>query len=109
MNTDDVVRVLAAVGDSWPAAIVFVAGIGGFIAIRALPRLKEITESLQVLKHEMAPNSGKTVRDAVDRIERRVVEQGDALDAHIVEARERDEADQVWKSNVEDILTSRDG
>ena len=53
----------------------------------------------------MNPNSGKTVRDAVDRIEKRVTEQGNALDAHIVEARERDEADQAWRGQVEELLT----
>ena len=106
MTVDDLVTVLAAVGDSWPAAIVLVALVGGFVAIRALPRLKDITESLQVLRHEMKPNSGKTVRDAVDRIEQRVVEQGNALDAHIVEARDRAEADQEWKGQVEELLTA---
>ena len=95
MGTDDVVAILAAVGDSWPAAIVLVAAIAGFIAIRALPRLKEIAESLQVLLHEMKPNSGKTARDAIDRIESK-------LDTHITE-------DQAWKSQAEDLLTRNEG
>jgi len=95
MNTEDVVTILSAVGDSWPAAIVLVALVGGFVAVRALPRLKEITESLQVLRHEMKPNSGKTVRDAVDRIESK-------LDTHITE-------DQAWKSQAEDLLTRNEG
>ncbi|WP_036967818.1 hypothetical protein [Promicromonospora kroppenstedtii] len=91
INVNDVVTVLEAVGDSWPAAIVLVTLVGGFVAVRALPRLKDITESLQVLRHEMAPNSGKTVRDAVDRIE-------DKLGTHIDE-------DKAWKGQVEDLLT----
>lgn len=95
MDIDDAVKILAAVGDSWPAAIVIVAGIGGFIAVRALPRLKEITESLKVLRHEMKPNSGKTVRDAVDRIERKLTD-------HIT-------ADEAWKSQAEDLLTRNEG
>jgi len=95
MNTEDVVTILSAVGDSWPAASVLVALVGGFVAVRARPRLKEITESLQVLRHEMKPNSGKTVRDAVDRIESK-------LDTHITE-------DQAWKSQAEDLLTRNEG
>lgn len=95
INVSDVVTVLEAVGDSWPAAIVLVTLVGGFVAIRALPRLKEITESLKVLRHEMNPNSGKTVRDAVDRIE-------DKLTTHIDE-------DQTWKGQVEELLTRTTG
>lgn len=95
INVNDVVTVLEAVGDSWPAAIVLVTLVGGFVAVRALPRLKDITESLNVLRHEMKPNSGKTVRDAVDRIEAK-------LGTHIDEYKE-------WKGEVEDLLTRRDG
>lgn len=109
MTTEGVVTILEAVGDSWPAAIVLVALVAGFVAIRALPRLNEIIEGLKAVRHEFTNNSGSTLKDAVDRIEKRVTEQSDALDAHIVEARERDQADQEWKANVEDVLTSRDG
>lgn len=102
MNTDDVVTILAAVGDSWPAAIVLVTLVGGFVAIRALPRLKEITESLKVLRHEMRPNSGKTIRDAVDRLEKSQEVQITMLAEHIAE-------DQTWKGQVEDLLTRGEG
>jgi hypothetical protein len=98
MTTDDAVKILEAVGDSWPAAIVVVCGIAGFIALRALPRLREITESLKVLRHEFDNNSGKTMRDAVDRIEKTGEETKAALDAHIVE-------DSIWKTQVEDLIT----
>lgn len=102
MTTDDLVTILAAVGDSWPAAIVLVTLVGGFVAIRALPRLKEITESLRVLRHEMRPNSGKTIRDAVDRLEKSQEIQTTMLAEHIAE-------DQTWKREVEELLTRGDG
>lgn len=102
MDIDDAVTLLEAVGDSWPAAIVLVTLVGGFVAVRALPRLKEITDSLKVLKHEMEPNSGKTVRDAVDRIETAQQTQMTMLAEHIAE-------DQTWKGQVEELLTGRDG
>jgi hypothetical protein len=98
MTADDLVKILEAVGDSWPAAIVLVTLVGGYVAIRALPRLKEITESLKVVRHEFTNNSGSTLKDAVDRIEATGMETKAALDAHIVE-------DQVWKSQAEDLLT----
>lgn len=98
MDIDDAVTILEAVGDSWPAAIVLVTLVGGFVAIRALPRLKEITESLRVLRHEMRPNSGKTIRDAVDRLEQSQEVQTRMLAEHIAE-------DQTWKGQVEDLLT----
>jgi vacuolar-type H+-ATPase subunit E/Vma4 len=105
MSAEDIATVLSAVGDSWPAAVVVVALVAAFIAVRALPRLKEITDALGVLRHEMKPNSGKTIRDAVDRIEKRVTEVSDSLDAHIVESKARAEADDQWRGQVEDLLT----
>ena len=98
MTIDDLVTILAAVGDSWPAAIVLVTLVIGFVAIRALPRLKDITESLRVLRHEMKPNGGKTVRDAVDRLERGQETNTRMLAEHIAD-------DQRWKSEAEDLLT----
>lgn len=92
------VKVLEAVGDSWPAAVVLVALVAGIVALRALPRLKDITESLKVLRHEFDNNSGKTMRDAVDRIEKTGEETKAALDAHIVE-------DMVWKTQIEEVVT----
>jgi hypothetical protein len=102
MNTDDAVKILEAVGDSWPAAIVFVAGVAGVIAWKAIPRLREIADVLKDVRHEMNPNSGKSMRDAVDRIEKTGAETKAALDAHIVE-------DNVWKTQAEDLLTGHDG
>lgn len=102
MSAEDIATVLSAVGDSWPAAVVVVALVAAFIAVRALPKLKEITDSLKVLKHEMEPNSGKTVRDAVDRIETAQQQQMTMLAEHIAE-------DQTWKGQVEDLLTRGDG
>lgn len=101
MSAQDIATVLAAVGDSWPAAVVVVALVAAFIAVRTLPKLKEITESLQVLRHEMRPNSGKTIRDAVDRLERSQEIQTTMLAEHIAE-------DQAWKGQVEDLLTRED-
>ena len=101
MSTDDVVTILEAVGDSWPAAIVIVAGIAGFIAVRALPRLKDIAEGLKAVRHEFGPNSGKTLRDAVDRLERGQETNTRMLAEHIAE-------DQAWKTQAEDLLTRED-
>jgi hypothetical protein len=101
MTTDDVVKVLEAVGDSWPAAIVFVAGVAGVIAWKAIPRLREIADVLKDVRHEMNPNSGKSMRDAVDRIEVQVAETKTALDTHIVD-------DTVWKTQAEELLTRSD-
>lgn len=101
MTVDDVVTVLEAVGDSWPAAVVVVALVAGFVAWRVLPRLKEVAEAVQALRHEMAPNSGKTLRDAVDRLERAQETNTRMLAEHIAE-------DQTWKSQVEDLLTRED-
>lgn len=108
MTTDDLVKVIEAVGDSWPAAIVVVAALVAFLAWRALPRLKEIVEGLTEIRHEFTNNSGSTLKDAIDRIETKVNDQGDALDAHIVESKGREEADLAWRSQVEDLLTRGD-
>lgn len=106
MSIDDVVTVLEAVGDSWPAAIVIVAVVVGVIAWRALPHLKDLKGVAEDIRHEMTPNSGKSMRDAINRIEQQVTDQGAALDAHIAEAKGRAEADLVWRGQVEDLLTA---
>lgn len=108
MTTDDAVKILEAVGDSWPAAVTAVVIVLGIIAWRALPHLKGISEGMKQVRHEFTNNSGTTLKDAIDRIEKKVNDQGDALDAHIVEAKGRDEEDRVWRSQVEDLLTSTD-
>lgn len=98
ITIDDVVRVLEVVGDSWPAAIVVCAAVAGFIAWRALPRLREIADAMKAVLHELKPNSGKSLRDAVNRIERQGVETKNALDEHI-------RTDLEWKTQAEDLLT----
>jgi hypothetical protein len=95
---DDFLQIIEVVGDSWPAAIVVVALVIGFIAWRALPRLRDIADVMKDLRHEMYPNSGKSLRDAVNRIERQGVETKNALDEHITSDRE-------WKVQAEDLLT----
>ena len=93
---------------SWPQAFVAVAII---LALSVIPQvlgyLKARTTDAKVSKvtHELGNNGGKTIRDAIDRIEKKVTSQGSALDAHIAEAKGRDEADQVWRTQVEDLLT----
>src|SRR3546814_6697186 len=98
MTTDDAVKILGAVGDTWPAAIVVVSLVVGVIAWRALPRLREIVEVMKDVAHELKPNSGKSLRDAIDRNEKRGEETKAALDAHIVD-------DTMWKTQAEDLLT----
>src|SRR3546814_7108485 len=83
---------------SWPAASVVVSLVVGVIAWRALPRLREIVEVMKDVAHELKPNSGKSLRDAIDRIEKRGEETKAALDAHIVD-------DTMWKTQAEDLLT----
>src|SRR3546814_13224303 len=74
MTTDDAVKILEAVGDSWPAAIVVASLVVGVIAWRALPRLREIVEVMKDVAHELKPHSGKSQRDAIDRIDKRCEE-----------------------------------
>lgn len=85
MTANDIATVLTAVGDSWPAAIVVLAFVIGFVFWKALPYLKDIA-------HELHPNSGRSLRDAVDRIEAKTNEQATTLADHI-EASEADRAD----------------
>lgn len=101
MTVDDVVLILEAVGDSWPAALVVIAGIIAFVLIKAMPKLNEIINSLKIVKHEFNNNSGKTLRDAIDRIETAQSEQTTMLSEHIAE-------DQTWKENTTEMLLRND-
>lgn len=112
MSAEDIATILASVGDSWPAALVLMAGAACFIVWRISPRLARMNRELGDVKHEMQPNSGKTLRDSADRTERIVEslagkfdELAGAFDAHVVEARERDAEDLTWKHQVEELLT----
>ena len=91
MSAEDIATVLAAVGDSWPTALVVVAAIGAWLGSKALPHLKEIKEAVQDVKHEMHPNSGGSLRDSVDRIEQ-------TLNAHI-------EDSDKWRAEIEEAVT----
>uniref|UniRef100_UPI003F497E6E hypothetical protein n=1 Tax=Promicromonospora sp. CA-291202 TaxID=3240016 RepID=UPI003F497E6E len=69
MSAEDIATVLEAIGDSWPAAIVVVAGVAGFVALRALPRLNEIRDIAKEVRAQFSTNGGSTARDQLDRIE----------------------------------------
>lgn len=94
---------------SWPQAFVAIAVI---LALSIVPQVlgylktRQTGAKVEKVAHELENNSGSTVRDAIDRIEQKVTEQGNALDAHIVEAKGRDDANTVWRGQVEDLLTA---
>ncbi len=66
------VSIIAVVAKSWK-------GISGFVqAVNAVTELTEFMthtkEQLGVIKHEVLPNSGKSLRDAVDKFNWRMME-----------------------------------
>jgi len=69
MSAEDIATVLSAVGDSWPAAVVVVAAVAGFVAMRALPRLDEIRDITKEVRAQFKPNGGSSARDQLNRIE----------------------------------------
>lgn len=79
MSAEDIATVLSAIGDSWPAAIVVVAGVAGFVALRALPRLNEIRDIAKEVRAQFKPNGGSSARDQLNRIEARQKDHGDRL------------------------------
>lgn len=81
MSAEDIATVLSAIGDSWPAAIVVVAGVAGFVALRALPRLTEIRDIAREVRAQFKPNGGKTAHDQLNRIEERQMDHGRRLEA----------------------------
>lgn len=81
MSAEDIATVLSAIGDSWPAAIVVVAGVAGFVALRALPRLTEIRDIAKEVRAQFKPNGGSSARDQLNRIEARQKDHGDRLAA----------------------------
>lgn len=82
---------------SWPQAFVAVVVI---LALSIIPQVlgylkaRQTTNKVEAVAHELENNSGSTLRDAVDRIEK-------ALTEHIDE-------DKTWKGQVEDLLTRGD-
>lgn len=65
--TEDFVTIIEAVGDSWPAALVVVVGILAVVWMKSLPNLKNLSEKVDEVHHEVYPNSGKSMADAVFR------------------------------------------
>lgn len=66
------VSIIAVVAKSW-------SGITGFVnAVNSVTELTEFMshtrEELETIKHEVLPNSGKSLRDAVDKFNWRMIE-----------------------------------
>jgi len=53
------------------------------IAAMVLAALMWLIKAVQAIQHETKPNSGSSMRDAIDRIERTVDKLNDKLDGHI--------------------------
>jgi hypothetical protein len=62
-----------------PAEILTVLSIAAMI----LAALVWLIKAVQSVQHETKPNSGTSMRDAIDRIERTVDKLNDKLDGHI--------------------------
>lgn len=62
-----------------PAEILTVLSITAMI----LAALIWLIKAVQAVQHETKPNSGSSMRDAIDRIERTVEKLNDKLDGHI--------------------------
>lgn len=53
------------------------------IAAMMIAALMWLIKAVQAIQHETKPNSGSSMRDAIDRIERTVDKLNDKLDGHI--------------------------
>lgn len=53
------------------------------IVAAAFAGLLWLINAVDAIKHETKPNSGQSLRDAVDRIESQVTKLNDKLDSHI--------------------------
>lgn len=62
-----------------PAEILTVLSIAAMV----LAALMWLIKAVQAIQHETKPNSGTSMRDAIDRIERTVEKLNDKLDGHI--------------------------
>lgn len=62
-----------------PAEILTVLSITAMV----LAALMWLIKAVQAIEHETKPNSGTSMRDAIDRIERTVDKLNDKLDGHI--------------------------
>ncbi len=102
MSAEDIATILNAIGDSWPAALCLIAGVIGFVAWRALPYLKDIKDKTADVHHEMYANSGKSLRDAVNRIEADGKATQEALADHLAQSAE------VWQkvADLEEAQTA---
>jgi hypothetical protein len=79
VTAEEIATVLSAIGDSWPAAVVVVAGVAGVVALRALPRLTEIRDIAKEVRAQFKPNGGSSARDQLNRIEERQKDHGRRL------------------------------
>ena len=62
-----------------PAEILTILSIAAIV----VAALTWLIKSVQAIQHETKPNSGMSMRDAIDRIERTVDKLNDKLDGHI--------------------------
>lgn len=62
-----------------PAEILTVLSIAAIV----VAALMWLIKAVQAIQHETKPNSGSSMRDAIDRIERTVDKLNDKLDGHI--------------------------
>lgn len=85
---------------TWPQALVAVVviltavvwpGVLSWLNSRATKRdMEEVKAKAEITAHEVRPNSGGSMADAVNRTEALVETMGAKLDAHITEADRRD-------------------
>jgi hypothetical protein len=88
VSAEDIATIISAVGDSWPAALALIAAVIGFVAWKALPILKDIASKAEDIRHQVHPNSGKSLRDAINRIEANGKVTQEALDKHLEQSAE---------------------
>ena len=62
-----------------PAEILTILSIAAIV----FAALMWLIKAVQAIQHETKPNSGSSMRDAIDRIERTVDKLNDKLDGHI--------------------------
>jgi hypothetical protein len=79
---------------SWPAAAVAVVLIFGLLmwpGLLAWLNSRRTREAAEDTRHQVHPNSGKSLRDQTNRIESDIAEIKDLVVAHISDASDRDE------------------
>lgn len=85
---------------TWPQAIVALAII---LTMFAIPQTLSYLSSRQT-NRQMKNNGGSTVKDSIDRIERKVDSMGDRLDAHIETSRKTGESTMKRFTETEERL-----